>query len=89
MHQCGVLTCQGITLVNLDGDHTLGARHLQCDIGSVDGRHTLQEERPLEDAVVLDVKAGHLKCQYLIALVVPCSTGHLQVDAFDGCGRLL
>jgi hypothetical protein len=24
MHQCGVLTCQGITLVSLDGDHPLG-----------------------------------------------------------------
>jgi hypothetical protein len=24
MHQCGVLICQSITLVSLDGDHILG-----------------------------------------------------------------
>jgi hypothetical protein len=75
--QCHVLTCEGITLVGLDGDHTLGVRHLQCAIGSVDDRHKLLEERPPKDVVVPDVEADHLKHRYLLALVVPCSTRHL------------
>jgi hypothetical protein len=73
-------------LVSLDGDHALGARHLQCSIVSVDDCHKLQEERPHEDAVVPVVKAGHLERQYLLSLVVPCSTRHLQVDVSDGSG---
>jgi hypothetical protein len=73
-------------LVGLDGDHALGARHLQCSIVSVDDCHKLQEERPHDDAVVPDVKAGHLKSQYLLSLVVSCSTRHLQVDASNGSG---
>jgi hypothetical protein len=54
----------------------------------VDECHKLQEERPPEDAVVPDVEALHLERQHLLALVVPYSTGHLQVDASDRCGRL-
>jgi hypothetical protein len=67
-------TRQGITLVVHNGDHALGARYLQCGIGSVDDLHILQEERHLRDAVVPDVEASHLKYQHLLALVVPCST---------------
>jgi hypothetical protein len=52
----------------------------------VDDRHKLQEEMPLEYIVVPDVKVGHLKRQHLLALVVPYSTEHLQVNASDGCG---
>jgi hypothetical protein len=89
MCQCHILIYQGITLVGLDGDHALGATHLQCGIGNVDDRYKLQEERSSEDAVIPDVEAGHLERQYLLALVVPCSTKHLQVDASDGSGRLL
>jgi hypothetical protein len=47
MHQCGVLTCYGITLIVLDSDHTVGVRHLQCGVGTVDDRHELQED-PVE-----------------------------------------
>jgi hypothetical protein len=75
-------------LVGLDGDHALGASYLQCDIGSVDDRHKLQEERSLEDTVVPNVKAGHLERQYLLALVVPYFIRHLQVDMSDGSERL-
>jgi hypothetical protein len=89
MHQCRVLTCQGITLVSLDGYHAHGARHLQRSMVSVDDCHKLQEERPPKDTVVSNVKAGHLERQHLLALIVPYSTRHLQVDALDGSGRLL
>jgi hypothetical protein len=88
MLQSGILTCYFITLIGFDSDHTIGARHLQCGVGSVDDRHELQEERPLEDAVVPDVKASYLERQCLLTLVVPCSIGHLQVDASDRCGQL-
>jgi hypothetical protein len=71
MCQCGVLTCYGITLIGLDSDHALGARHLQCGIGSVDDHHELQEERPPKNAVVPDVETGYLKHQHLLALVAP------------------
>jgi hypothetical protein len=84
--QYGILTYQGIMLVGLDSDQALGARHLQCGVGSVDDRHKLQEEMPLEYIVVPDVKVGHIKRQHLLALVVPYSTEHLQVNASDGCG---
>jgi hypothetical protein len=42
---------------------------------------------PLEDSVLPNVKAS-FKCQYLLALVVSCSIGHLQVDVPNGSGRL-
>jgi hypothetical protein len=89
MHQCGVLTCQGITLVTLDGDHALGVRHLQCGIGSMDDHQKLQEKRPPEDVVVPDDEAGHLERQHLLTLVDSCLTGHFQVDASDRCRLLL
>jgi hypothetical protein len=41
MRQCHVLTCQGITLVSLDGDHALRARRLQRSLGSVNDHHKL------------------------------------------------
>jgi hypothetical protein len=62
MRQCDILTCQGITLIGLDGDHALGARHLQCGIDSVDDHHKLQEERPPEDAVVPNVEFPYACC---------------------------
>jgi hypothetical protein len=33
-------------LISLDGDDTIGTRHLHCGVGTVDDRHKLQEERP-------------------------------------------
>jgi hypothetical protein len=86
LRQYRVLTCQGITLVGLDGDHALGVRHLQCSIDSVDDCYKLLEERPPGDAVVPDVKTDQLERQHLLTLVVPCSTEHLHVDASDGSG---
>jgi hypothetical protein len=77
MCQCCILTCESIALVGLDGDHAHGGKHLHCGIGSVDDHHKFQEERSLEDAFVPDVKAGHLKHQHLLTLVVSCSTRHL------------
>jgi hypothetical protein len=41
---------------------------------------------PPEDAVVPDVEASYLERQHFLALVVPRSTGHLQVDVSDRCG---
>jgi hypothetical protein len=41
-----------------------------------------------KDAVVPDIEAAYLERQHLLVLVVPCSTGHLQVDASDRSGRL-
>jgi hypothetical protein len=51
-------------------------------------RHELQEERPPNDTVVPDVETGNLECQYLPALVLPCPTRYLQIDAPYGSGRL-
>jgi hypothetical protein len=35
----------------------------------MDDCHKLKEERPPQDTIISDVKAGHFKCQYLHALV--------------------
>jgi hypothetical protein len=61
-------------LIALDGDYTLWAMHLYGGIGGVDDHHKLQEERPPEDAVVPNVKAGHFERKHLLTLVVPRST---------------
>jgi hypothetical protein len=81
-----VLTCQSIMWIGLDRDHALWARHLHHGIGSVDDLHKFQEEMPLEDAVVADVKASHLKREHLLMLVVSYSTGYLTVDVSDRSG---
>jgi hypothetical protein len=86
MCQCRILTCQSVLLVGIDGDHALGDRHLHRGIDNVDDHHKFQEGGPPENAVVPDVKAGYLKRQHLLALVVPYSTGHLQVDASNVSG---
>jgi hypothetical protein len=39
VQQLSVLTCQGISLIDLDGDDALWIRHLHSSIGSVDDRH--------------------------------------------------
>jgi hypothetical protein len=39
VRQLSVLTCQGISLIDLDGDDALWIRHLHSSIGSVDDRH--------------------------------------------------
>jgi hypothetical protein len=61
-------------LIDLDSDHALRPRHLQCGVASVDDRHKLQEERPPDDVVLPDVEASHIECQHLLTLVVPCFT---------------
>jgi hypothetical protein len=76
----------GITLIRFDGDYALWARHLYGGIGSMDDRHKFQEEMPLEDIVIPDVKDGHLKCEHLPTLVISCSTRHLQVNASNWSG---
>jgi hypothetical protein len=63
--QCCVLTCQSIPLVSLDCDYALGAWHLHSGVGIVDDCHEFQEEMPPHDAIVTDVKTGHLKRQHL------------------------
>jgi hypothetical protein len=88
MRQCCILACQSIALVDLDGDHTLGVRHLHCGIDNMDDRHKFQDERPPEDVVVPDIEASHLKHQHLLALIVSCSIGYLQIDAPNRSRRL-
>jgi hypothetical protein len=63
-------------MINRDHDHTFWARHHHRGIGTVDNRPKFQEERPSEDAIVHDFKAGHLKYKHLLTLVVSCSIGH-------------
>jgi hypothetical protein len=54
-----------------------GLGHLYGGIGGMDDCHNLQEERRLEDAVVIDVKAGYFERKHLPTLVVPHSTRYL------------
>jgi hypothetical protein len=52
----------------------------------MDNCHELEEKRPPEDSVAANVEACNFKHQYLLALVIPRSTGYLQVDTSDGSG---
>jgi hypothetical protein len=54
----------------------------------MDDRHEFQEEWPLEDVVITDVKVCNFKHQHLLALIVSCSIGHLEVDAHNRSGQL-
>jgi hypothetical protein len=38
-------------LIRLEGDNTLGSWHLDCDMGSVDDRHQLKDERSPQDTM--------------------------------------
>jgi hypothetical protein len=49
---------------------------------------SFRKKRPPEDAVLPDVKVSYLEHQHLLTFVVPCFTGHLQVNVFNRCGRL-
>jgi hypothetical protein len=73
-------------LVSLDGDHALGARHLNSSIDNMDDYHEFHEEMPLKDAVVTDVEAGHFERQHLSVLVVSCLTGYLKINSSNGSG---
>jgi hypothetical protein len=52
----------------------------------MDDCHEFQEEMPLEDAVVPNVKACDFKHQHLPALIVSQPTRYLQIDAPNGGG---
>jgi hypothetical protein len=71
-------------MIRLKDGNAFWSRHLDGDVGSVDDRHKLKEERPPQDTIVSDVEAGHFKCQHLPVLIFSCPTGHLQVGASDG-----
>jgi hypothetical protein len=58
-------------LIRLEGDNTFWSWHLDGGIGSVDGHHELEDERPPQDTIVPDIETGHLKCQHLPTLVFP------------------
>jgi hypothetical protein len=88
MCQCFILTCQSVSLVSLDGDHTLGVGYLHSGIGSVDDRHKLQEEMPPKDEVVTYIEAGNFERQHLFVFVVSYPTGYIEIDAPNGSGRL-
>jgi hypothetical protein len=45
-----------------------------------------RRKKPLQDAVVLDVEASHLKHERLLPLVVSCYTRYLQVDVPNRSG---
>jgi hypothetical protein len=50
-----------------DGDHSLGPRHLQLELGVVGGRHELRVHLPPEDRVVRSREADNLKGERLLA----------------------
>jgi hypothetical protein len=57
-------------VIDLNGDDTLQSKHLHGNVGSVNDRHELEEERPPQDEVAVNVEAHNFKCQRLLTHVI-------------------
>ena len=72
--------------ISIDGDRTVGSRHLQFDVDVTRPRHELGESWTPKDGVVSTLEGDYFETEMLSAIVCLRSKSNLKLDASHGFG---
>ena len=79
-----MLAVVGLFEATLDNDDSLGAWHLQLQVGVVGDSHELGEARLAQESMVDTREVDHLEGEWLLAEVVQLAKGDIELDAPEG-----